>query len=113
MNTQYTDTILNDETLFYRFEIPSGSEVHAEVLLNGSPGDACGVFGGGIRVTDASDRGVGYAYDKLFNDLPEINEVLATSPTEIDDDEVFIRIRPDGECDTPVELDVELQLIVN
>lgn len=118
VNTTYSDTIVSTEVLYYRFEVPQGSEVEAEVIQLGEPKGQCRNISPTLDLVDAG--GTTTYEDTWGGSIPggshpeTLNHTMLTDPVVIDDaDEAFIMVRATrNECDTEVEFDLEIELRV-
>jgi Ca-activated chloride channel family protein len=113
LGTAHVDTVLGDETNFYRFEITPGSRIRAEVVLAGNPDAAGSLICVIASLTDAADEW--YAIEIGIGGPPDETLVRHIAPVVVDASEVWLKIATDG-CSLrqgpDAEFDVEFQVIV-
>jgi hypothetical protein len=95
VDTTYTDTVLRNETNWYRFEIAPGSEVRGELTLAPNPDSAGGAFCPKIDVTDAGDS---FLVGGGLGDGDATTEAIVaqTEPVVLDTNEVYLKIQTDS-----------------
>lgn len=111
VDTPYHDTILPGEDLYYRFEIPRGTEVQAEALLTDlGPCVAGGsAIGSSVSLKDSGNDT--YASSDTSVTMNSDEAVMVTDPAVIDDaDEVYVKVS-NWQCNEDIEIEVEIQLI--
>ena len=117
VGTQYVDTVTHGDVNFYRFEIPQGSEVEAEVVTQGNP-NSDELLCMGAYLTDDDDD-ANYSYSELGGDNSSVTQIDNIDPVVVDDaDEVFLKLdasdcRGSGGGNPDVKLNVEFKVIVN
>jgi hypothetical protein len=95
VDTAYTDTVLRNETNWYRFEMAPGSEVRGELTLAPNPDSAGGAFCPKIDLTDAGDS---FLVGSGMNDGDATTEAIVTQtdPVALDTNEVYLKIKTDN-----------------
>ena len=116
LGMQHVDTVTHGDVNYYRFEIPQGSEVEAEVVTQGNP-NSDELLCMGAYLTN--DDGENYGYSDLGGDNSSITQLDNIDPVVIDDaDEVFLKLdasdcRGSGGGNPDVKLQVEFTVTVN
>lgn len=115
VNTAHVDTLLGGEVNFYRFEVPPGSEVRGEMVVEGLA-EATGqpLFCPLIYLTDEGD-GTTAPPENYSGGPADETYIRNTKPVELDTGAVWLKIVTDG-CSSrnapDAEFDVEFQLTV-
>lgn len=115
VGTAHVDTVVAEETNYYRFEIEPGSEVQAELILAPNPdlaSDSSRTCSASVALADSSTDHVG-DFDVQYGMVTDA-VVAETPPTVVDDDEVFLEVKADcsNYAEPGISYDIELRLSV-
>ncbi|WP_129662753.1 hypothetical protein [Phytoactinopolyspora endophytica] len=107
--TTYTDTVLLNETNFYRFAVTPGSEIHGEVLMEGHEDpDTCGSVWLTTSFTDQGDQAE-WGRNHDYNDATQAQTVI-TDPITAESDEVWLKVVTEHDCESDSQFDIEFQV---
>jgi hypothetical protein len=115
VGTAHVDTVVAEETNYYRFEVEPGSELQAEVTLAPNPdlaGDAIRSCSASVALTDETTDQIG-DFDTQYGRTTEA-VVAQTPPATVDGDEVYVQINADcsNYTEPDISYDIEFRITV-